>query len=327
MSFENDEYVAGQAMEAGAYHEAVPLLLPLAERNSRYALLALAWIYESGVTGNPDKDAARELYEQAAINGSVSAYRYLGWLLYREGQRTEALSAFERGAQLGDEECKAALERFRVNAEEKAAERAYDEGNYEEAVRLLTPLAELNSEYALCRLGYISELGLTGPPDWESARSYYRRAAAQGDADAAFNVGRLHSQEGKDVQARAAFQAGAERAHLSSMSRLGRMLVDGRGGPADLDAGIAWLGKAAAKGDILAQEKLLTIEKQSAKSIFKKLAIRVKIATLSMRWARQIVKRPHAEEWLRSLYLRNPSKRGLRSSRVWKWLLRLPPAG
>ena len=318
MSFENDEYLAGQAMEAHNYSEAVRLLRPLAERNSQYALLTLGWIYESGATGSPDKDAARALYEQAAISGSAAAYRYLGRLLVRDGQEAAAISAFERGAHLNDEECKAALARFRFNAEEKAAWQAFQEGNYEEAVRLLKPLAERNSGYALCNLGYISELGLAGTPDKQAALAYYKRAAAQGDGDANFRLGRLLSEEGDAIQARAAFQAGAELAHVASMSRLGRMMV--HGGAADRHTGVGWLEKAAAKGDLLARRELLMIQARS-ESILNRLSIRMKIAALSIKWAKQMSKHPHGPQWLRS---RTRSKAN-RSSSVWKRLLRLPP--
>lgn len=322
MSFENDEYVAGQAVEARNYSEAVRLLRPLAERNSQYALLTLAWIYESGAIGSPDKNAARALYEQAAISGSAAAYRYLGWLLVRGGQEAEALSAFERGARLNDEGCKDALARFDTNAQEKAAEQAFQKGKYEEAIRLLKPLAERNSAYALCNLGYISELGLAGAPDKQAALVYYKQAAAQGDAAAYFSLGRLLSEQGEQTEARAAFQAGAERGDLSSMSRLGRMMVDGRGGPADLESGIAWLQKAATEGDLLSERKLLTIEARRTGSILRRLSIRMKIAALSISWAKQMSKRPHGTQWLRS---RTRSRANRRSS-VWKRLLRLPPA-
>jgi hypothetical protein len=51
MSLKHDEYLAGQAMESGAYEDALRLLAPLARRNSEYALLSLGWIYEMGRPG------------------------------------------------------------------------------------------------------------------------------------------------------------------------------------------------------------------------------------------------------------------------------------
>ena len=65
------------------------------------------------------------------------------------------------------------------------------------------------------------------------------------------------------------------------------MMVKGRGGPADLGAGTAWLEKAAASGHTFAQVHLLSIEERKAKSIFKKLSIRTKRIPLAIRWLRE----------------------------------------
>src|SRR4051794_19073312 len=94
----NDERLAWQAIEAGAYEEAVRLLRPMAERNSEWALLTLGWIYETGATGTADKEAARIFYEDAASQGGATACLYLGRLLWRDAQDIEARAAFERGA-------------------------------------------------------------------------------------------------------------------------------------------------------------------------------------------------------------------------------------
>ena len=101
-------------------------------------------IYETGVTGISDKDSARTFYEDAASQGSGTACLYLGRLLWRDAQEIEARAAFERGAQLNNDECKSELARLVDNADEKLADEAFKEGAYEEAVRLLLPLAERN---------------------------------------------------------------------------------------------------------------------------------------------------------------------------------------
>jgi TPR repeat protein len=287
MTVQADEYLAGQAIAAGNYEEAVRLLRPLAERNSAYALLTLGWIYETDATGTPDKNAALAFYKDAAAQGSATAYLYLGWFLQSAGEEIEARAAFERGAQLNDDECKSVLVRLANNADEKLAAKALEEEAYEEAVRLLQPLAERNSAYALLCLGSIYERGVTGAPDNEAARSYYERAAAQGRADAYCALGLLLSGQGEDAQARAAFEGGAERGHAESMSRLGWIIVKGRGGPTDLDAGSAWLEKAAAKGHTFARIHLLVIEEGKARSILRKLAIRMKRVPLVIRWIRE----------------------------------------
>jgi TPR repeat protein len=85
--------------------------------------------------------------------------------------------------------------------------------------------------------------------------------------------------------------------------------VDGRGGPADLDAGIAWLEKAAAKGHIFSQRSLLALEQRDAKSLLKKLSIKVKIIALAIRGAKAMSNDPRWEVWLRYRPLRSAMKR------------------
>jgi TPR repeat protein len=296
MPVEHDEYLAGQAMNAGAYEEAVRLLRPLAERNSEYALLALGWIYETGATGAPDRNAARTYYEGAAAQSSATAYLYLGKLLLRDRREMDARAAFETGAQLNNDECKSELARLADEADEELARKAIEEKAYEEAVRLLRPLAERNSERALIALGWIFERGDTGAPDWKAARSYYERAASQGSTAGCFELGRLLNRQGEEAQARAAFEAGAERGHLPSMSRLGTMMIEGRGGPTDLDVGTSWLERAAADGHIFARRKLLAAEARNAKSIFKKLAVTMKIVALAIKGAKEMSKDPNSDK-------------------------------
>lgn len=291
-----EERLAARAMEAGAYEEAMRLLKPLVELNSAYALLTLGWIYETGATGTCDKDAARLLYERAAEQGSASASLSLGWLLLESGEEKHARAAFEAGARLGNDECVSALDRLNDNGFEQLAGQAIRNGAYGEALRLLLPLAERNSEYALLTLGWIYETGATGAPDKNAARAYYKRAAEQGSASAWHDLGRLLLAEGEEVQARAAFEAGAKRGDMPCMSDLGILMVEGRGGPVDLDAGTTWLEKAAAQGNIFAQRALLGLEERNAKTIFEKLTIKMKIASLVKRGTEEMLKDPQSDK-------------------------------
>jgi TPR repeat protein len=290
-----DEQRAERAMEAGAYEEAVRLLRPLAARNSEYALLTLGWICETGATGASDMDAARSYYEGAAAEGSASAYLYLGWLLWGKREETQARAAFAAGAQLGNDECQSALAQLNDNGVERLASQAIQTGAYEEAVRLLRPLAERHSEYALLTLGWIYETGATGASDKDAARSYYERAAIEGSASAYHDLGRLLLVRGEESQARSAFEAGAERGDIPCMARLGRMMVKGQGGPTDTNAGSVWLEKAAAKGHIFAQRTLLGIKARNAKSIFEKLSIKLQIASLAKKGTEEILRDPRSD--------------------------------
>src|SRR5438132_1122261 len=113
----------------------------------------------------------------------------------------------------------------------RLADQAMEAGDYEQAVRLLSPLAERNSEYALLTLGWIYETGAIGTPTQDVARSFYERAASLGSAAACFSLGRIFYRDGEYAQAREVYRAGAERGDIACMSELGRMMVEGRGGP------------------------------------------------------------------------------------------------
>jgi TPR repeat protein len=296
MTVQGDEQLAARAVEARAYEEAVRLLLPLAELSSEYALLTLGWVYETGATGLSDREAAQSYYERAAAGGSASGYLYLGWLLLNQGEESQARAAFEAGARLGNNECASVLTRLNDNVVEHLAIKTIEAGEYEEAVRLLQPLADRNVEYALLTLGWIYETGAMGASDKDAARLYYERAASEGSASAYFDLGRLFSAQDEEALARSAFEAGAERGDISSMSKLGRMMIEGRGGPIDIEGGSAWLEKAAGQGHIFAQRILLGLKLRDAKSMSEKLSLRMKILLLAKKGAKEMLKDPRSDK-------------------------------
>lgn len=295
VSLSNDELQAFQAMEHGAFEEAVRLLRPLVERNSTYALLSLGWIYETGATGSPDEGAARYCYEQAAALGDPTACLYLGGLLWRGGDEPAAKAAYERGAELGNDEAKSELAQLADFVDDQLARKAMAEGDYAEAVRLLRPLSDRNPECAVA-LGWIYETGAAGTVDEGAARSFYERATAHGSASAYFELGRFLQLQREDASARAAFEAGAGQGHLPSMSRLGTMLIEGVGGPTDVEAGTAWIAKAAARGHIFARRKLLSTKARGTRSLFTKVAVAVKIVALGIEGAREMSRDPNSDK-------------------------------
>jgi uncharacterized protein len=110
-----------------------------------------------------------------------------------------------------------------IQDDEQLAAQAIEAGTYEEAVRLLRPLVDANSEYALLSLGWIYETGATGAADKDIARSYYERAAAGGSASAHLYLGWLLLGDGEEMQARAAFVRGAELNSEECKSELARL--------------------------------------------------------------------------------------------------------
>lgn len=74
------------------------------------------------------------------------------------------------------------------------------------------------------------------------------------------------------------------------------MMVEGRGGPVDTDEGSTLLENAAAQGHIFAERTLLGIEGRQAKSIKERLSIGRKIASLTRRGMKEMLKDPDSDK-------------------------------
>jgi TPR repeat protein len=178
-----------------------------------------------------------------------------------------------------------------IQDDEQIASKALDSGNFEDAVQLLNLLTERNSHYAMLGLGWIYETGAVGDIDKAAAQLYYERAIAAGSVSAYFELGRLFVSQGEET-----CDAGGDGGHSRGPPRLGRMMVEGRGGPADIDAGLAWLERAAAQGHIYAQRALITIEERDAQTGFEKLSAKRKILSLVKRGTEEMLKDPHSDK-------------------------------
>ena len=69
---------------------------------------------------------------------------------------------------------------------------AYTKGDFDNAVRLLRPLAEAGNRVAQEKLGRLYQRGKGVPRDFELAIAWYRKAAEQGDAAAEGRLGFLY---------------------------------------------------------------------------------------------------------------------------------------
>jgi TPR repeat protein len=92
-------------LENKKYKEAYDLLVPLAGEESEYALLALGWMHENGVFVGIDLGLAQSYYRHAAALGSLEAHLRLGLLLNDAGQKVEARTILEKGAEMGNLGC------------------------------------------------------------------------------------------------------------------------------------------------------------------------------------------------------------------------------
>jgi hypothetical protein len=73
------------------------------------------------------------------------------------------------------------------------------------------------------------------------------------------------------------------------MAKLGRMMMKGRGGPADIHAGSDWIDKAV-KEHTLVNRTRLAAEEQNAHSAFAKAWVKAKIARLWFKGMREVLK-------------------------------------
>ena len=115
---------------------------------------------------------------------------------------------------------------------------AYINGDFDTALRLITPLAEKGDAEAQFVLGYMYETGHVAPQNSIEAAKWFRKAADGGDTMAQISLGRLYEKgkgvpqdyaEAKDLYAKAAAN-GSARGHF----RLAGLYRFGLGMPQDL---------------------------------------------------------------------------------------------
>lgn len=84
--------------------EALRLLTPLSDQGSSFASEMVAWIHYTGFHGERDQQLAQLYYRRAAVGGRAHAFYWLG-LLLTDSKSTDALQAFEQGAEMGNLSC------------------------------------------------------------------------------------------------------------------------------------------------------------------------------------------------------------------------------
>ena len=124
-------------------------------------------------------------------------------------------------------------------------------------------LAANGNAMAMFNLGRMHERGEGGPEDAVGARRLYRLAAAQGHADAQFRLGVMHwhAEGGPEdcAETRRLFGLAAAQGDADAQCYLGTMHADGEGGPQDLVEARRLYGLAAAQGHAVAQLNLGTM--------------------------------------------------------------------
>jgi TPR repeat protein len=144
-------------------------------------------------------------------------------------------------------------------------QRAYDAGQFEQARRVWSGLAQAGDPQAAFGMGLLCDLGSGMPADARAAFDWYRRAAEAGLPEAAFNVavmkdagrGTAHDIDGAALWYARAAAAGYARAAFN----LGELYEDGEGVPRNPQLAAAWFHQAAAGGLTAAATKAAVLEK------------------------------------------------------------------
>ena len=129
-----------------------------------------------------------------------------------------------------------------------------------------TPLAETRQSAAQgyadaqFNLGLLYSIGEGVPQDFAQAATWYRKAADQDHAAAQFNLGFLYG-NGQGVpqdfaQAAAWYRRAADQGFADPQFKLGLMYTTGKGVPQDFAQAVAWYRRAADQGFAPAQVNL-----------------------------------------------------------------------
>jgi len=143
----------------------------------------------------------------------------------------------------------------------RAGAAAYRGGDVVQAMALLKKSADVGHAPSQSLLAYILDKAEFN----DEAIAYYRKAAAQGDAEGEFGLGSMYaSGEGvkrDPAEARKWITRAAERGHVSAIKVLALAYVKGELGINEAERGSAealrWLRRAADSGDVPAMEHLV----------------------------------------------------------------------
>ena len=131
----------------------------------------------------------------------------------------------------------------------KAARTVPEEAAAAQRVGHAAALGDADAQFALGRL---YETGRSVTHDPEAARRWYAEAARAGNAEASFNLGMMEiSRGGEGAYERAAsyFRAAAERGNVDAQVNLALLYEQGLGVPRDDALALDWYAKAALRGD------------------------------------------------------------------------------
>lgn len=133
-------------------------------------------------------------------------------------------------------------------ADVKAGVDAWSQGDYAKALKIWRPLAESGDADAQFNIAQAYKFGRGVPQDMTAAIDYYRKAAAQGHAQAEDNAGLLLYQQGRQSEAIPYLDRSAERGESRAQYLVGISLFNGDLVARDWVRAYAMMNRASAAG-------------------------------------------------------------------------------
>ena len=135
---------------------------------------------------------------------------------------------------------------------------AYQQGDYDSALKELKTLAEQGDVWAQYHRGLMYYQGRGVPQDYKEAEKWYRKAAEQGNANAQWHLGQMYENAigvpRDNREAAKWYRKVAEQGIAMAQDTLGVMYQIGQGVPQDYVLAHKWFNLAAAQGDEFARK-------------------------------------------------------------------------
>jgi TPR repeat protein len=132
-------------------------------------------------------------------------------------------------------------------------QRAYANGNYEDAIVEWTPVAEEGDARAQYNLGWMHANGRGNKKDFKEAINWYTKSAKQGNVNAQYNLGNLYLRgQGASQNDNLAFSwfiKAAEQGDAPAQYNLGRMYLLGKGDDKNILEARFWIKQALENND------------------------------------------------------------------------------
>ena len=145
-------------------------------------------------------------------------------------------------------------------------------GDYENAFKIWSRIANEGHEEAQMMVGMSNYVGLTSVADKDQALRWYKLAGDSGNQYAQFTVGRFYESLGNphdDIEAFRWYKKAAKLGNSFAQHKIGSLLLHGKGVQQNSIKAHVWLNLASSKGSLKANSERKKLEKRLSDSELK----------------------------------------------------------